>query len=232
MLASCWEQANNRVAETSIRALVALLNQFSCIDRRNYRVSSHGVVSPRRALLSLIEERGYDALSIQDITERANIGRATFYIHYQDKEQLLLDSVNAVMEDLKSHYQSASAIDIFMKRQTFSVALFQHVFEHASLYRALLSERGAALMITRLQREVAARMQEQVIEPLLALATVKLPADLLAEHCAASLWSLVAWWLRNDFPTSIEEMGQIFWHLINQGLLQTLGVLEQEKREE
>ncbi len=60
-------------------------------------------------------------------------------------------------------------------------------------------------------------MQQQVIEPLLALATVKLPADLLAEHCAASLWSLVAWWLRNDFPKSIEEMGQIFWHLINQG---------------
>jgi AcrR family transcriptional regulator len=184
------------------------------------------------ALLSLIEERGYDALSIQDITERANIGRATFYVHYQDKEQLLLDSVNAVMEDLKSHYQSASAIDIFMKRQTFSVVLFQHVFEHASLYRALLSERGAALISTRLQREVAARMQQQVIEPLLALATVKLPADLLAEHCAASLWSLVAWWLRNDFPKSIEEMGRIFWHLINQGLLQTLGVLAQEESEE
>ncbi len=184
------------------------------------------------ALLSLIEERGYDALSIQDITERANIGRATFYVHYQDKEQLLLDSVNAVMEDLKSHYQSASAIAIFMKRQTFSVALFQHVFEHASLYRALLSERGAALMSTRLQREVAARMQQQVIEPLLALATVQLPADLLAEHCAASLWSLMAWWLRNDFPTSIEEMGRIFWHLINQGLLQTLGVLAQEESEE
>ena len=71
-------------------------------------------------------------------------------------------------------------------------------------------------MSTRLQREMAARMQQQVIEPLLALATVKLPADLLAEHCAASLWLLVAWWLRNDFPKSIEEMGQIFWHLKEQ----------------
>jgi hypothetical protein len=63
---------------------------------------------------------------------------------------------------------------------------------------------------------MAARMQEQVIEPLLALATVKLPAGLLAEHCAASLWSLVAWWLRNDFPKLIEEMGQIFWYLKKQ----------------
>ena len=184
------------------------------------------------ALFSLMEEREYDSLSIQDITERANIGRATFYVHYKDKEQLLLDSVNAVMEDLNSQYQSVSAIAIFTKRQTFSVVLFQHVLEHASLYRALLSERGAALMTTRLQREMAARIQQQVIEPLLALATVKLPADLLAEHCAASLWSLVAWWLRNDFPKSIEEMGQIFWQLINQGLLATLDVRAQEERGE
>jgi AcrR family transcriptional regulator len=180
-----------------------------------------------QALLSLIEERGYDSLSIQDITERANIGRATFYVHYQDKEQLLLDSVNEVMEDLDAHYQSISAIEIFVKRQTFSVVLFQHVLEHAALYRALLSERGAALITTRLQREMAARLKQQAIEPLLALATVKLPADLLAEHCAASLWSLVSWWLRNDFPKPIEEMGQIFWQLINQGFLITLGVQEQ-----
>lgn len=40
------------------------------------------------ALFSLIEERSYDSLSIQDITERANIGRATFYVHYRDKEHL------------------------------------------------------------------------------------------------------------------------------------------------
>ena len=185
-----------------------------------------------QALLSLIGERGYDALSIQNITERANIGRATFYVHYQDKEQLLLDSVNVVMEDLNSHYQSISAVEIFVKRQTFSVILFQHVFEHASLYRALLSERGAALITTRLQREMAVRLQQQAIEPLLAIATIKLPTDMLAEHCAASLWSLAAWWLRNDFPLSPEEMGQIFWQLINQGFLATLKVQEHGERAE
>jgi len=176
------------------------------------------------ALLSLIEERGYDSLSIQDITERANIGRATFYVHYQEKEQLLLDSVNAVMEDLTAHYQTFSAHDIFVKQQSFSVILFQHVFEHASLYRALLSERGAALVATRLQREMAARVHHLVIKQLITLSTVELPVDMLAEYCAAALWSLVGWWLRNDFPLSIEKMGQIYWQLINQGFLNIFGV--------
>ena len=45
----------------------------------------------RTALLELIKEKGYDAISIEEITERANVGRATFYLHYKDKEDLLLE---------------------------------------------------------------------------------------------------------------------------------------------
>ena len=47
------------------------------------------------ALLKLIEERGYDSLTVNDITEQANVGRATFYLHYQDKEQLLVAMAQA-----------------------------------------------------------------------------------------------------------------------------------------
>ena len=45
----------------------------------------------RKALMELIDEKGYDAVTIQDITERANLGRTTFYLHYQSKEDLFLD---------------------------------------------------------------------------------------------------------------------------------------------
>jgi AcrR family transcriptional regulator len=51
----------------------------------------------RNALFALIIERGYESIAIQDITERANLGRATFYLHYQDKEELLKASVKALM---------------------------------------------------------------------------------------------------------------------------------------
>lgn len=186
----------------------------------------------RQALLSLIEERGYDSLSIQDITDRANVGRATFYVHYQDKEQLLLDCIDDVTEQLNIHFQTISAHDIFIKRRTVSVVLFRHVFEHASLYRALLSERGAALVTYRLQRDMAARLQQHLPESFQSLATVELPSDLLTEYCSAALWSLVGWWLRNDFPRSPEEMGHLFWQLVHQGLFQTLQVREQVEGKE
>ena len=56
-------------------------------DRRIQRTRQ----SLRTALLELIKEKGYDAISIEEITERANVGRATFYLHYKDKEDLLLE---------------------------------------------------------------------------------------------------------------------------------------------
>ena len=53
-------------------------------DRRIQRTRQ----SLRTALLTLIKEKGYDAISIEEITERANVGRATFYLHYKNKEDL------------------------------------------------------------------------------------------------------------------------------------------------
>ncbi len=56
--------------------------------------------SLREALMSLILEKGYDAVTIEDITTRADTGRTTFYLHYRDKEELLLESINEVVDGL------------------------------------------------------------------------------------------------------------------------------------
>ena len=54
----------------------------------------------REALFELILEKGYDTVTIEEITDRANLGRTTFYLHYKDKEQLLLESINSIANDL------------------------------------------------------------------------------------------------------------------------------------
>lgn len=65
-------------------------------DRRVQRTRRH----LREALMQLILERGYDAVTIEDITERADLGRTTFYLHYRDKEELLLESIEATAQEL------------------------------------------------------------------------------------------------------------------------------------
>ena len=53
----------------------------------------------RNALLELIKEKGYDFISVEEITRRANLGRATFYLHYKDKEDLLVDEFNEIVNE-------------------------------------------------------------------------------------------------------------------------------------
>jgi AcrR family transcriptional regulator len=59
----------------------------------------------RQALLSLMLERGYDSLSVQDITDRANLGRATFYLHYQDKDDLLIECMESLVDEFTTQLQ-------------------------------------------------------------------------------------------------------------------------------
>ena len=69
-------------------------NQKHKLDRRVQRT----VQSLRTALLELIKEKNYDDISIEEITERANVGRATFYLHFKDKEDLLLEEFTEIMD--------------------------------------------------------------------------------------------------------------------------------------
>jgi AcrR family transcriptional regulator len=53
------------------------------------------------ALMALIQEKGFEALSVQDIIDRANVGRATFYAHFDSKEDLLASGIENLRESLK-----------------------------------------------------------------------------------------------------------------------------------
>src|SRR5689334_21361134 len=56
----------------------------------------------QKALLELIDERGYDAITIQDIVDRANVARATFYVHYTSKDDLFLSCHEAILSEFQS----------------------------------------------------------------------------------------------------------------------------------
>lgn len=102
----------------------------------------------RGALMALIEERGFDAISVQDITERARLNRATFYLHYRDKQDLLLRTSEAVFDRL---VEEAGPIDpdnlAFQKPPHQLVVVFQHVANHRDFYRVVLGKSGVPAFV-------------------------------------------------------------------------------------
>ena len=60
------------------------------------------------ALIELIQEKGYEAVTVQDILDRANLGRSTFYLHYRDKEELLLSGFERLRDEFEAHQLAAT----------------------------------------------------------------------------------------------------------------------------
>src|SRR6516165_8617416 len=96
-----------------------------------------------QALLSLIIEKGYDAITVEDICETANVGRSTFYAHFTSKDDLKRSGLEHLREQLLDRQQSAAAsADKETGNLSFSLTMFEHARDHIHLYQALIGSRG------------------------------------------------------------------------------------------
>jgi AcrR family transcriptional regulator len=189
------------------------------LDRRIRRTRA----TLRDALIELILERGFDAITVQDITDRANLARATFYLHYRDKEDLLKRCLEDVYDDLGERIERRDPRLFAEDRTSLAWLVFEHALEHADLYRIILYGHGQGLILPRIRRRLADCVETQ-------LGTLQLrresPAepDVVAHHLVGALLGLVAWWLDRGMPYTLEEMAQMFRTLGEPGARAALGL--------
>jgi len=165
----------------------------------------------REALMELILEEGYDTISIQDITDKANLGRATFYLHFKDKDDLLLDVMDQMMSDFMDQVPRLSTAQWQLQDNKAIEKLFDFAADHYDLYRILIIGSGGITASRQLHRRVAENIESSIqteidqsgVEPLV-------PPHFLANHFAGSLLSLIYWWLDNDLPYDVEQMAEMF----------------------
>lgn len=169
----------------------------------------------RDALYQLIIERGYEGITIQDITERANLGRTTFYLHYQDKEELLKASIQALMHELQLEVEPSPDESCgYLLR---CVRIFNHVAQNRPLYQAMLKETGPVNIGNLMQSYFVELFQRHLLAQQGSSCAPTVNNELVAVHAAGALLGLLGWWLNNSNALSAGEMGQIYFRLMSKG---------------
>ncbi len=187
------------------------------IDRRVKR--SQNLLG--EALMSLILEKGYEAVTIRDITERADVAYVTFFRHYRSKDELLAQRLQAGMRDLQTRIEAAARqARVNVTDSAEGRLIFEHVQANSLLFRVLMRSQGAS----QVRQQTSAAIETIFLNSCKPLSAKEklIPRQIAAHHIAASLLSLIEWWLEHEMPYPVERMGQVYDQLIINATLNAL----------
>jgi AcrR family transcriptional regulator len=169
------------------------------------------------AFMALIEEKGFDAIIVQDIADRAMINRVTFYKHYRDKYDLLDQTMQALLHEFTDSLTILVREPAGEMVQEGLMQWFAQVARHGSFYRMMLGRSGNATFAAQL-RDHLETMIEQVMQKVYVAPPIKEPQYVMMRRfAAAGFLGVTEWWLEHDQPISIPEVAvlaqQLLWKL-------------------
>lgn len=163
------------------------------------------------ALVELMLEKRYDSITVQDILDRADVGRSTFYTHYTDKEDLLISEIARVIHELEGY---TSGVGHTSGALLPSLEFFRHVQEQHRLIHAFMWGRGTELLMRDFQVRVSKIVQQNLGSLIGDKVSFSMPMPIIANFVASTLLMLLQWWFENDLRASPEEMEAIFRKLV------------------
>ena len=143
------------------------------------------------ALVSLLMERGYERLTIQNLLDRAGVGRATFYAHFQNKEDLLARS--------------------------FTLPFLQHLESHRRGYHTTMGHENEPTVERRIEHMLTDLVREDLGRHYRGKANAAV-FDLAVGYVVRSLWATVVWWVGSKEPMPPDEINQIFQRITFPGI--------------
>ena len=171
-------------------------------DRRSQR--SRQMIT--EALLDLLMEKKFNDITIQEITDTANVGRATFYLHYRNKEECLVQLLTGGFDSLVAEIDQMTD----KKNRDFVEVLekvFQYTCKNRKLYFALLSDNPKANIMGDVQNYIREKMIKSIpipqdIDPVLR--------EAISVNLTGSLIAMVLWLLKEEPQLTPRQAARMF----------------------
>jgi AcrR family transcriptional regulator len=167
------------------------------------------------ALVSLILEKEYAAISIKDITDRAEVAYITFFRHYNGIDELLMEVMDEGLAELMRHIATLAGQADGSANEMEGKLIFEYITQKSDLFRILLKSQSVKRIRKSVIQNIATIFQNSC--GFLQRPTGPLPADMASNHMATSLLALIEWWLENTMSPPPSQMGKIYKALIIDG---------------
>ena len=185
------------------------------IDRRVARSRE----ALHQALRSLIIERGYDAITVENICERANVGRSTFYAHFTSKDDLKRRGLEHLRNELLEQQRNAasSLVETNVRGLAFTLTMFEHARDHIHLYRALVGSRGGAIALTTIRQTLCEIVRGELAE-IRGKDSHGTPRELAVEYIVGAYMAVLTWWLDGGAKLPPQRINAMFQRLATDGI--------------
>ena len=184
----------------------------------------------QKALIELIGERGYDAITIQDIVDRANVGRTTFYLHYQSKDDLFTSCHETIVSEF--HFGPLYPLS---RKELLSpeappgmISAYRHLEDARTLLYPIFQGKDSLMILRRILRDWSAQEIEASLRAAFAETASTIPVDVLANYLAGAQIALVQWWLEKRQPHTPETLAQTFHRLQRAAIRDAFGLRDGE----
>jgi AcrR family transcriptional regulator len=169
-----------------------------------------------RALLELIAEKGYPAITVQDLLDRADVGRSTFYAHYRDKDDLLRSGFSDLNAAMAAQIERADGSLTGLLQPL--LVLFRHVGSHRQLWRPLAEHGGLELGLRILREDAEGLLRGHLRDAFPRWHGPDAQLEAAVQATSGALAGLLAWWATGGAGCGPDEVHAMFCRLTIPGL--------------
>ncbi|WP_188389506.1 TetR/AcrR family transcriptional regulator [Priestia taiwanensis] len=182
----------------------------------------------RDALTELIKEKGFEGVTVKDITMRAMINRGTFYLHYQDKYDLMTKCQQEIMQGMAKVAKSFLSNENVTAETTFAFAtsVFEYFNQHAAFMEAVLGPNGDLGFQVKVKEFVKKTIFEGGKYSEMRKEILRVPEEYFVSYVASAHLGIIQQWLQNGRKESPQEMAHILATIAFHGPLFAAGLKE------